>query len=107
MSVEATFIFADLAGFTAITEAYGDEPAADLAEEFCHLVRKLLPAYRTKQIKLIGDALMLRSTAADDAVMLGLQIVGEIGRRHGSPAVRVGMHSVRRSSALAIGTARA
>ena len=30
-----TFLFADLAGFTALTEAMGDEDAADLAGEFC------------------------------------------------------------------------
>jgi adenylate cyclase len=30
-----TFIFADLAGFTALTEAHGDELAADRAGEFC------------------------------------------------------------------------
>jgi class 3 adenylate cyclase len=29
-----TFLFADLAGFTALTEAHGDEQAADLAHEF-------------------------------------------------------------------------
>jgi class 3 adenylate cyclase len=29
-----TFLFADLAGSTALTEAIGDEDAADLAAEF-------------------------------------------------------------------------
>ncbi|HZA90202.1 MAG TPA: hypothetical protein VE401_08200 [Solirubrobacterales bacterium] len=38
-----TFLFADLAGFTALTEAHGDEEAAELAAEFCTRVRRLLP----------------------------------------------------------------
>jgi class 3 adenylate cyclase len=29
-----TFLFAHIAGFTALTEAHGDEEAADLAESF-------------------------------------------------------------------------
>ncbi len=90
MSDEASFMFADLAGFTAMTEAHGDESAADLAEEFCQLVRELLPAHGAEEIKLIGDAIMLRVLDAGDAVRLGLQIVC---LRHGSPAVRVGMHT--------------
>lgn len=93
MRDEATFMFADLAGFTAMTEAHGDEPAADLAEEFCQLVRRLLPTYGAEEIKLIGDAIMLRVPEAGDAVRLGLQIVCDVGLRHGAPAVRVGMHT--------------
>ena len=31
---EATFLFADIAGFTALTEAHGDEEAVQLVEEF-------------------------------------------------------------------------
>lgn len=93
MSDEATFMFADLAGFTAMTEVHGDEAAADLAEEFSQLVRKLLPDYGAQEIKLIGDAIMLRVPEAGEAVSLALQIVCEIGLRHGSPAVRVGMHT--------------
>jgi hypothetical protein len=30
----ATFVFADIAGFTALTEAHGDEQAAELVAEF-------------------------------------------------------------------------
>ena len=35
---EATFLFADIAGFTALTEAHGDEEAAALVAEFCRAV---------------------------------------------------------------------
>ena len=30
-----TFVFADIAGYTALTEAHGDADAADLAATFC------------------------------------------------------------------------
>lgn len=86
-------MFADLAGFTALTEAHGDEQAADLAGEFCGSVRELLPEYHATDVKAIGDALMARGEDAGRAVELGLRIVREVGSQHGFPSVRVGMHT--------------
>jgi class 3 adenylate cyclase len=37
----ATFRFADIAGFTALTEAHGDEQAAGLVADFCEAVKDL------------------------------------------------------------------
>jgi len=53
----ATFVFADIAGFTALTEAHGDEQAARLMADFSDAVAAELPAYGGTQIKTIGDAL--------------------------------------------------
>ena len=88
-----TFLFADLSGFTALTEAHGDEQAADLVGGFCVAVRGLLAEHQAQEVKTIGDALMLRTGDAAAAVRLGLCIVHEVGARHGFPLVRVGMHS--------------
>jgi adenylate cyclase len=88
-----TFLFADLAGFTALTEAHGDEEAADLAEEFFGCVRGLLPRYGGREVKTIGDAVMLRCESPAAAVALGLEIVDEVRRRDRFPIVRVGMHT--------------
>src|SRR5712691_6014424 len=88
-----TFLFADLAGFTALTEAHGDEQAADLAAEFCRSVEQILPAEGSEVIKTIGDAVMLRVSDPADAVRLGMRIAHEIGAQHGFPIVRVGMHT--------------
>ena len=87
-----TFVFADLAGFTALTEAHGDERAADIALEFCRELNRLLPD-DSEDLKMLGDACLLRVGAARDAVALGLQLTGELARRHGFPDVRVGMHT--------------
>ena len=86
-----SFLFADLAGFTALTEAMGDEEAADLVGDFCAAVRELLPEHGAEEIKSIGDALMIRTEHAGDAIRLGLRIVNEIGGRNFFPTVRVGM----------------
>jgi YHS domain-containing protein len=51
-----TFLFADLSGFTALTEAHGDEQAADLVARFCVAVRQLLDEHRAHEVKTIGHA---------------------------------------------------
>lgn len=91
-TIEATFMFADIAGFTALTEAHGDEQAAILVAEFCDAVKGQLPAFGGTQIKTIGDALMLRIDDPGHAVLLGLRIAHDLLIGHGAPAVRVGMH---------------
>jgi adenylate cyclase len=92
-SVAQTFLFADLSGFTALTEAHGDEQAADLVGGFCVAVRRLLVAHQAQEVKTIGDALMLRSGDAAAAIRLGLCVVHDVGAQHGFPLVRVGMHT--------------
>jgi class 3 adenylate cyclase/YHS domain-containing protein len=88
-----TFLFADLAGFSALTEAHGDEQAADLVGAFCQEARNLLPQHGGEEVKAIGDALMIRVEEPSEAVRLGLRLAHEVGGRHGFPAVRVGVHS--------------
>jgi adenylate cyclase len=87
-----TFLFADLAGYTALTEVHGDEEAVRLVEGYCDTMRRLFPDFDAQEIKSIGDALLVRVPRADRAVELGLKVAFEVGAQHGFPAVRVGMH---------------
>jgi class 3 adenylate cyclase len=87
-----TFVFADLAGFTALTETHGDEEAVMLVEEFSDAVEAELPAVRGEHVKTIGDALMLRIPEPADAVLVALRIAHDVITEHGAPAVRVGLH---------------
>ena len=88
-----TFLFADLSGFTALTEAHGDYQAAELVAQFDEAVRDLLPIHGGEEIKTIGDAIMVRVPEAEAAVRLGLDIVHALYRRPGFPVVHVGMHT--------------
>ena len=90
-AAEATFVFADIAGFTALTDAHGDEQAATLVADFCDAVRAELPA-DAAHVKTIGDALMLRIPDPGEAILLGLNITHGLMRGHEAPAVRVGLH---------------
>ena len=89
--VSSTFLFADIAGFTALTEAHGDEEAADLVADFATAVRSELPACGA-HVKTIGDALMLRIDDPAEAIEFAMRVTHEVMREHGAPAVRVGMH---------------
>jgi len=88
----ATFGFADIAGFTALTEAHGDEAAFALVGDFVKCVKSELPAVAGEHVKTIGDALMLRIPNPGDAIVLALRIANELMLDHGAPAVRVGLH---------------
>jgi class 3 adenylate cyclase len=91
-SESSTFVFADLAGFTALTEAHGDAEAIEIATEFAAQVRTLLPEHHAEEVKTIGDEVMIRVAEPADAVRLGIRIAKELAA-HGKPPVRVGMHS--------------
>lgn len=92
VGVTCTFVFADIAGFTALTEAHGDEQAATLIDDFCRAVSAELPAVGARQVKTIGDAIMLAVPDPAAAIQLSLRITHELMLGHGSPAVRVGLH---------------
>ena len=87
---EATFLFADIAGFTALTEAHGDEQALELVEQFATAVQAELPRVDGEYVKTVGDALMLRVPDPADAVRLGLWITRNAISGHHAPSVRVG-----------------
>src|SRR5262249_2876031 len=72
-TVERTFSFVDLAGFSALTEAHGDLDAVDLLDRFIGLAREALSA-GDELVKSIGDAVMLASPgpAAAVATLAGL-----------------------------------
>lgn len=78
-----TFLFADLAGFTALTETHGDEDAADVVARFYDLTRASLIG-ESRLMKTIGDAVMIVADQPQAAVLTALRLVA---------AVRAGLHS--------------
>jgi len=87
-----TFIFADLAGFTALTETHGDEDASRLVEQFVALVRRLLPA-GAKLVKTVGDAAMIVVDDEASGVAFARALMAATEELPGRPALRVGIHS--------------
>lgn len=83
--------FADLSGFTALTEVHGDEQAADLAEQFTALARAAL-GEGDRLVKSIGDAVLVTSPTAESAITLIERIRAAAAAVELFPVVRVGAH---------------
>jgi class 3 adenylate cyclase len=88
-----TFIFADMAGFTALTEQCGDETAARVAEEFRRAMGVLTREHGAWQVKSMGDGMMIWAPDAAEAVTLAARAVTEVGTRPDLLPVRVGAHT--------------
>ena len=92
-----TFVFADLAGYTALTEQHGDETAAAVAHEFARVMRMLSRKHGARQIKTMGDGVMIWSPDADRAVALAAEALASFR----TPPLRIGVHTgsaIRRGS---------
>lgn len=87
-----SFVIADLVGFTALTEAYGDEHAAEIAGRFRTGVQGLLDAHHASEVKALGDGVLLRVPSAAAAVRLAVRIAEEAAG-DGVPLARVGVHT--------------
>jgi class 3 adenylate cyclase len=88
-----TFLFADLVGFTALTDAEGDDRAAGVAAALHSHVQRVAPRHGGEVVKLMGDAAMLRCPHAADAIRLGLELTTKVEADPELPPVRVGIHS--------------
>ena len=89
--IVATFGFADLAGFTALTEEHGDFDAADVATRFAALARGALGP-DDRLIKTIGDAVLVTSPEPGAALELVERLLAAAVAEKALPALRVGLH---------------
>jgi class 3 adenylate cyclase len=88
-----TFLFADLVGYTALTEAKGDRAAADLAREFRRTMCALSRDHGARQVKSMGDGVMIWIGDADQAVALAAATLERVAGRSDLLPVRVGVHT--------------
>jgi adenylate cyclase len=84
-------VFADLAGYTALTEAHGDDGAADVALRFFELATARLSG-DARIVKTIGDAVMVVTTDAHRGLEIGLALLRAVEVEPHFPGVRVGLH---------------
>jgi len=90
---EHTFLFCDLVGFTALTDAEGDERAAAICASLQRHVRGAAESHEAEVVKAMGDAAMLRCGEPTAAIRLALHLVEAVDADADLPPVRVGVHS--------------
>src|SRR5437867_2322201 len=88
-----TFVFADLVGYTALTDQRGDLAAADTAREFRRAMCELARDHRATQVKSMGDGVMIWAPDATAAIALAGRAVDELGGRPDLLPIRVGVHT--------------
>ena len=101
---QITVLFADLSGFTALTETHGDDDAADIVARLYALAQTSLGG-EARLVKTIGDAVMIVAHQPADAIATALRLMAAMQAEPGFPAGLSASTSVRWSSARAITSA--
>jgi len=92
-SVEATIAFVDIASFTALAEASGDDSAMRVLDRIDDIVRPLLVEHDGKLVKQVGDGFMLAFRDPADAVRFAVATQAELASDPELPAIRVGINT--------------
>jgi adenylate cyclase len=86
-------VFADLVGFTALSDVRGDGAAVRLLDEFFAATRELAERFSMTEVKTLGDGFLL--TAQDPAAALGFAAAAlrETSARDKWLGLRLGLHA--------------
>lgn len=86
-----TFVIADMAGFTALTESHGDHTAADFATRLEQVALDALD-HDDALVKCLGDAVLLAAPDAKAGLQLAVRVVRAAADEPNFPLLRVGLH---------------
>ena len=85
-------VFADLTGYTRLTEEAGDEAAARTSLELAELVKEVAVRHRGEVVKMLGDGVCFHFAHPSNAVLASLEIVASVGPR-GLPPAHIGVNA--------------
>jgi len=88
-----TFMFADICGYSLLTEADGDDAAADVAIHFLSEASSLAREHGAEVVKGLGDAVMVYADDAAEAIRMGLNLLTTFGEDPDLPCIHVGVHT--------------
>jgi len=84
--------FADLSGYTRLTEEAGDDEAARVSISLAQLVNEVAADHHGDVVKMLGDGVHFHFRDPGDAVRASLEIVDTVGPR-GLPPAHVGVNA--------------
>ena len=85
-------VFADLTGYTRLTEEAGDEAAARTSLELAELVKEVAVRHHGEVVKMLGDGVCFHFGHPPDAVLASLEVVASVGPR-GLPPAHIGVNA--------------
>ena len=84
--------FADLSGYTRLTEEAGDQVAAQVSVKLAELVNVVASRHAGAVVKMLGDGVLFHFKDPQDAVMASLEILDRV-RPAGLPPAHVGVNA--------------
>jgi adenylate cyclase len=85
-------VFADLSGYTRLTEESGDEEAARVSLKLAELVNEIASRHRGTVVKMLGDGVHFHFKDPQDGVVASLEIVERV-QPAGLPPAHVGVNA--------------
>jgi adenylate cyclase len=85
-------VFADLAGYTRLTEESGDAVAAEVAMTLAQFVSEVAARHGGEVVKMLGDGVHLHFGDSGDAIRASLEIARDADER-GLPPAHVGVNA--------------
>ena len=85
-------VFADLTGYTRLTEEAGDEVAASVSLALAQLVKEVAIRHEGEVVKMLGDGVCFHFRSPRDAVLASLEIVDLVAPR-GLPPAHIGVNA--------------
>jgi adenylate cyclase len=85
-------VFADLTGYTRLTEESGDAAAAAVALRLADVVSDIAARHRGTVVKMLGDGVHLHFAVPADAVLASLDVVESV-RPAGLPPAHIGIEA--------------
>jgi len=84
--------FADLSGYTRLTEEAGDEVAAQVSVRLAELVNEIASLHAGAVVKMLGDGVLFHFKVPQNAVLASLEILDRVGPA-GLPPAHVGVNA--------------
>jgi len=89
---DVVFVFADLSGYTALTEAHGNVHAAHVVSRYVELAESVLTG-GARLFERVGDEVVIVAPDARAAIRTAVGLRDAIAREPLFPMVRAGMHA--------------
>jgi len=90
--IHASFLIADLMGYTSLTEAHGDLSAADLVSKYIKIVKESLKK-DTILVDNIGDEVLITSGNTESLVNTAIDLFNKIENEPYFPSIHIGLHT--------------
>jgi class 3 adenylate cyclase len=89
--LEASFLIADLAGYTSLTETHGDLLAVNIVYRYMEILKSCLNP-DSKFVERIGDEVLIMSVNPKDLLLTAINLLNAIENENDFPSIHIGLH---------------